>query len=248
MKIFIISSFFVLFSQLVFSQENILIVKYSYFNDNSVSKKEESAILKHCNNKSIFIIDTEIFDPKSKYLDENNRVAGDLITSKEEVFKDFNSNRLYSKSPIAGTRKLVLKDSLNLFNWEIRGNDKKNILGYECIEAITTFRGRKYIAYFTEQLAFFDGPWKMSGLPGLILELKEESGKLEIKAFEIQIENNITIVETKLDINNSYYWDELIEKANLKTLEINNKLQEASPGSSFTIDLSNSLELYELKM
>lgn len=43
------------------------------------------------------------------------------------------------------------------------------LLDYPCRRAKTHFRGRDFIAWYTEELPFSVGPWKFSGLPGLIL-------------------------------------------------------------------------------
>ncbi len=46
----------------------------------------------------------------------------------------------------------------------------KNILGYDCFKAIAPYRGRRWTAWFAPEIPVQDGPWKLCGLPGLILE------------------------------------------------------------------------------
>lgn len=47
------------------------------------------------------------------------------------------------------------------------------ISGYESQKAKTVFRGREFTAWFTTEIPFSDGPYKFSGLPGLILQLND---------------------------------------------------------------------------
>jgi len=61
-------------------------------------------------------------------------------------------------------------ESLSLFNWRIL-SDKQIIAGYTCQRAVTSFAGRHYEAWFTREIPFSDGPYKFSGLPGLIVKV-----------------------------------------------------------------------------
>lgn len=58
-------------------------------------------------------------------------------------------------------------------NWKIH-NEKMIIAGYNCNKATTTFAGRNYVAWFTEELPISDGPYKFRGLPGLITKIYDE--------------------------------------------------------------------------
>ena len=58
------------------------------------------------------------------------------------------------------------------FNWKI-SNDKQKIGEYEAQKATTEFGGRKWTAWFTESIPLPDGPYKFSGLPGLIVKIED---------------------------------------------------------------------------
>lgn len=69
--------------------------------------------------------------------------------------------------------------------------------GYPAQKAVTEFGGRTWTAWFTKEIPFSDGPYKFSGLPGLIVKLEDDKGdykfdlvkKINIKnAFEERIE------------------------------------------------------------
>ena len=51
--------------------------------------------------------------------------------------------------------------------WTMARGDS-TILGYPCHKATTHFRGRDYVAWYTEEIPYPYGPYKFGGLPGLI--------------------------------------------------------------------------------
>lgn len=57
-------------------------------------------------------------------------------------------------------------------NWNIT-SDKQKIGDYETQKATAEFGGRQWTAWFTESIPFPDGPYKFSGLPGLIVKIED---------------------------------------------------------------------------
>ena len=64
---------------------------------------------------------------------------------------------------------IYINDGQNNIVWTTTKETKK-IGIFNCFKASTTFRGRNYIAWFTLEIPISFGPWKLNGLPGLILE------------------------------------------------------------------------------
>ncbi|MBJ5468805.1 GLPGLI family protein, partial [Salmonella enterica subsp. enterica serovar Derby] len=60
------------------------------------------------------------------------------------------------------------------FNWNIQA-DKQKIGAYNTQKATTEFGGRKWTAWFSTDLPFQDGPYKFSGLPGLIVKIEDDA-------------------------------------------------------------------------
>lgn len=72
--------------------------------------------------------------------------------------------------------------------WTI-GDSVQNILGYDCIMATTDFRGRRWIAFFAPEIPLTEGPWKLCGLPGMILNAHDEKNHYIYEAIGLETEN-----------------------------------------------------------
>lgn len=75
--------------------------------------------------------------------------------------------------------------------WEM-GEGTKVIAGYTCHEASLSFAGREWKAWYTEELPLPYGPWKLVGLPGLVLAAEDSTGEITFELAEIR--NNKGIV------------------------------------------------------
>ena len=74
-------------------------------------------------------------------------------------------------------------------SWTIKDDSTKNVLGYECIMATANYHGRYWTVWFTPEIPVDAGPWKLLGLPGLILEAVDSSGLHHFTANGIQSVN-----------------------------------------------------------
>lgn len=100
------------------------------------------------------------------------------------VVKSVDSNTLrYYDS--AGIDKYFYEEAPEEWQWEI-SDSSKTVLGYECVKATTDFHGRKWTVWFSPEIPVSNGPWKLGGLPGVILEASTEDGKYSFVATGIQ--------------------------------------------------------------
>lgn len=64
--------------------------------------------------------------------------------------------------------------------WEIL-QEKSIYEGYNVQKASTVFAGRKWTAWFTNEIPISDGPYKFSGLPGLILKISDDKQQYKME-------------------------------------------------------------------
>lgn len=109
-----------------------------------------------------------------------NRNSGDLSYEVEKTYPDYKVSLVTNVGNdtyrVAEDRKL---------NWKI-STEKKKIGEFQTQKATTDFAGRKWVAWFTTDVPIQDGPYKFSGLPGLIVEIADETGshKIELKGIK----------------------------------------------------------------
>lgn len=91
------------------------------------------------------------------------------------VFKYYDQERTTVYDNAGLMESGVYDEPFSELSWEL-GDSTKSVLGYECVMAAADYHGRKWTAWFAPDIPVHDGPWKLRGLPGLILEATEEKG------------------------------------------------------------------------
>lgn len=110
--------------------------------------------------------------------------------------------RVYKNVPTAG--KLIYTDnfmdnmyyeeSLPAIDWQMEEGDTV-IAEYPCQKAVGEFRGRTWTVWFAMDIPVSDGPWKLCGLPGLILQASESEGYFSFTCVGIAKGNGKTFDE-----------------------------------------------------
>ncbi len=76
-------------------------------------------------------------------------------------------------------------DSCVRFDWQFH-DDTLTVCGYTCRKAVANFRGRTWTAWYTEQIPIDAGPWKLHGLPGLILKASDQNFQHDFEAVAVR--------------------------------------------------------------
>ena len=89
------------------------------------------------------------------------------------VYKDHSSNSLLFEFSDLNQKTHYFADTLFPMEWNTT-EENKMIGGIPCLKAETRFKGRGYTAWYAPTITISDGPWKLGGLPGLILEAYDD--------------------------------------------------------------------------
>lgn len=90
-----------------------------------------------------------------------------------------NEKKLYSIERLM-MNSYIIPESMSALNWKVSA-DTATIGGLPCQKATTHFKGRDYTAWFCDELPYRAGPWKLSGLPGLIVEASDAKKEVMFK-------------------------------------------------------------------
>jgi len=216
--------FFAMLSAAMFYSQTTRFVYETSVNPDSinlVTVKTEKTFLDVKENRSLFISENKLirdslfasFKPEEKI---NNKKEKKESTKQEAkkgteptffdyyITKNISEQKVYYHDRVAN-RQIYYQEDRPL-KWTISDiSESQN--GYPSQKATVNFGGRTWTAWFTKDIAVSDGPYKFSGLPGLIVKLEDDKGdykfdlikKINIKnAFEEPVDADAK-VSTRID-------------------------------------------------
>ena len=176
-----------LFCNLSFSQNQRFSYDYSFVKD-TLNKQEITKELMNLDilkegsvfySRDVYVSDSIV----NAYFDNQIKTTGSMnvdtkllsqrkgnvkykILKKYPDFKVFSALKIGMDSyKVADDRKIV---------WKILP-ERQKIGEFNAQKATTEFAGRQWVAWFTSELPFQDGPYKFHGLPGLIVKLEDHT-------------------------------------------------------------------------
>ncbi|MGY4386045.1 GLPGLI family protein [Pedobacter sp. UYP24] len=173
---------------------------------------------------------------------DNSLVKTIVISTKKTnfIYKNFLSKQFLIGDNVQRNYYLI-KDTLSNFKWRV-SNEKRKISNYNCVKATTIFRGRTYEAWYTDDIAISNGPWKFCGLPGLIVLVKDAAAVYTYELTGINLKENFP--QSILNVPTAYAKDkEITHKDFIVALNKKIKQNEALSRASLKVDGSNSSDM-----
>jgi GLPGLI family protein len=108
---------------------------------------------------------------------KKRNVSIDLIVEQIKQYHSMITYKVYKNYP-AGKVTMLDQIAMNRYRCEEENErpqwtllaETDTLLSYPCRKAVCYFRGREWTAWYTPEIPRSEGPWKLHGLPGLILK------------------------------------------------------------------------------
>src|SRR5690606_14558792 len=176
-------------STVLCTAQDMVVTYQAYYDTNSPRTRKEVLYVK--NTVSVYeeLLNTTE-DWKQEEKDENTLIfpADYSGICNPYLMIDKSKKEIYFFDKIAKDVFLV-QDIYSEFQWNIT-QETKEVSGYTCIKATAKYRGRTWEVWFTPDIAVSSGPWKLHGLPGLILEAYDITKKYTYVATKIEYKKN----------------------------------------------------------
>lgn len=156
----------------------------------------------------------------------------------KQVYFNRESDSLWWSQRFRGN--IYVAESRPKIEWQLIDETKK-IGALTAFKAIGEFRGREYTAWYVREIPLPYGPWKLQGLPGLIVEAYDDRKEMFIyfKSLKYPTNNQTPISKVQRTSNDSQGWMtihefkdmlvESLEKAYNKTVIMSERYGGGTP-------------------
>ena len=102
----------------------------------------------------------------------NRRGVGSVV----EYYQYPNEKKLLTKNKLM-TNNYAIESPMPAIDWKT-SSDTATFGGLHCQKANGHFKGRDYTVWFCPDLPVHTGPWKLNGLPGVIVDARDTKGEV----------------------------------------------------------------------
>ena len=172
----------------------------------------------------------------------------------ETIYNDKISKVFYSTDKMSITRipiyknEIIYSDLNSKIKYNLTGLSKK-INNFNCQQAKFSLNGRKYSVWFTPDVEINFGPLKLNGLPGLLIEVYEETNKVKLTFNSMNKLTNLdefnkfkNYLTTKKELPYNEYEKKMINIMTTKKRSMISKLKEYNATVNFSSDHSSFTE------
>ncbi len=173
------------FFQELFAQDNPMnmFIKYDLEHIADSTKKEDPitrSMYLYIGNESSFYSMAPMEKTQEQGSLHISMDAGDQSDVLVNIYNPFGTGEAPCLITMLGQLYRVYPNKKHKIDWTIT-TEKRDIGGYACYKATGQFGGRTYEAWFTEEIPFSVGPWKLNGLPGAILEANDSTNEVRFR-------------------------------------------------------------------
>lgn len=178
------------------SKKNTFVrVEYDIFYNTELPNTKKGILEIDLNlNNSVFFLSESSLESGLKKDDDKITLIG---KNDNRYMKTDRAKNLIQYSEFIKNETYQVNDSIFELNWDINHTEIKKIGEIVCNKATLYFRGRNYIAWYDIKNPINFGPWKFNNLPGLILEIYDETNRYNWKASTIVFSNKSEITIPK---------------------------------------------------
>lgn len=98
------------------------------------------------------------------------------VGSRTQYYQYPADRKLFTKDVIM-VNDYLIENPMPVIEWKI-SDDTATFGGMHCQKATGHFKGRDYVAWFCPELPVHSGPWKLNGLPGVIVDARDTKNEV----------------------------------------------------------------------
>lgn len=99
-------------------------------------------------------------------------------TTANDIYVFRNEKKMFIKQRLVNN--YLTEEASPSIDWQL-SSDTLTISGLKCQKATAHFKGRDYEAWYCPDIPFSSGPWKLTGLPGLIVQASDRKKEVVFK-------------------------------------------------------------------